>query len=196
MVNLNSRTDIEILSKVADSDIAAMEQLYDRYSSLLYSLIKKIVSDTETAEKILLEVIVIVWKRIDDFSFDKKNAFTWLVLLSRKKAFDFLRREQGKKSMPVYDEEYERSKILPKLSRELQPIELNDVLKVKNEMGKIISELTDAQRYVLSLFYFDGLNETEVAEKLKIPVSTVKSKLNIALDALVEKSRKLLPDNG
>ena len=64
--------------------------------------------------------------------------------------------------------------------------------KIKYEIGEMIKGLTDAQRYVLSLFYFEGLIETEISLKLKIPLPTVKSKLQVATDILLEKTRDLV----
>ena len=60
----------------------------------------------------------------------------------------------------------------------------------------MVKGLTDAQRYVLSLFYFEGLNETEISQKLKIPLPTVRSKLQVATDILLDKTRTLASHNG
>jgi RNA polymerase sigma-70 factor (ECF subfamily) len=169
----------------------AFEQLYARYSPLLYSLVKKIVSEKDTAEKILVEVFLIFWKRIEDF--EKQNVFTSLILLARNKALDYLKRQRKNSEMPEYDDDYERFNILPKLSSKIKPLRLQDAQKIKYEIGEMIKGLTDAQRYVLSLFFFEGLNEIEISLKLKIPLSTVKSKLQVATDILLEKTRDLVP---
>jgi RNA polymerase sigma-70 factor (ECF subfamily) len=196
LVNINSNSDVELLSKVAESDLTAFEQLYDRYSALLFSLIKKIVIEKDAAEKILQEVFIILWKRIEDLNGETENVFTLLVLLSRKKAFDYLKRKRNPEAVPEYNEEYECFRIIPNISKDIATVELNNALKLRSEMGKMISGLTDAQRYVLSLFYFDGYSEAEVAEKIKIPIPTVKSKMKVALDTLTAKTRELLLENG
>jgi RNA polymerase sigma-70 factor (ECF subfamily) len=190
LVSINPLTDGELLSNAAMQDMQALEQLYARYSSVLYSLIKKIVTDKETAENILIEVFLIIWKRIEDF--EKDNVFTSLVLLARNKAIDSLKRQQGNSELADYDEDYERFSILPNLSNKIKPLKLQDAQKIKYEIGEMIEGLTDAQRYVLSLFYFEGLNETEISLKLKIPLPTVKSKLQVATDILLEKTRDLV----
>ena len=120
MVNINSQTDSELLLEVANDNTAAFEQLYDRYSSLLYSLIKKIVTDKNVAEKILYDVFVIVWKRIDDFDYETDNVYTWIVLLARKKAIDVLKRRRSNTMLPKYDDEFERFNILPNLSKKIK----------------------------------------------------------------------------
>lgn len=190
LVSINPLTDGELLSNAAMQDMQAFEQLYARYSSVLYSLIKKIVTDKETAENILIEVFLIIWKRIEDF--EKDNVFTSLVLLARNKAIDSLKRQRGNSELADYDEDYERFSILPNLSNKIKPLKLQDAQKIKYEIGEMIKGLTDAQRYVLSLFYFEGLIETEISLKLKIPLPTVKSKLQVATDILLEKTRDLV----
>jgi len=193
-VSINPLTDGELLSNAADRDKLAFEQLYARYSTILYSLIIRIVSDKETSEKILVEVFLILWRRIEDF--ERENLFTSLILLARNKALDFLKRRRENTKQPEYDEDYERFKILPNLSKEIKPVKLAEALKVKYEIGEMVKGLTDAQRYVLSLFYFEGLNETEISQKLKIPLLTVRSKLQVATDILLDKTRMLVAKNG
>jgi RNA polymerase sigma-70 factor (ECF subfamily) len=190
LLSIDPLNDGELVSNAAVQDMMAFEQLYARYSPLLYSLVKKIVSEKDTAEKILVEVFLIFWKRIEDF--EKQNVFTSLILLARNKALDYLKRQRKNSEMPEYDDDYERFNILPKLSSKIKPLRLQDAQKIKYEIGEMIKGLTDAQRYVLSLFFFEGLNEIEISLKLKIPLSTVKSKLQVATDILLEKTRDLV----
>lgn len=179
-------TDAEIMLKVAGYDSKALEQLYDRYAPILYSLIKKIVTDKETAEELLSDVFVIIWRQIDQFDFTTNNIYTWLITLSRNKAIDVLNRRLGK-SLPEYTDNYEKEFILPKLSPEIQPMELEDVMNNKNKMEKALNSLTDAQKYVLELSYYGGMDQDEIAAKLKIPTVTVKSKLQVAIGNLMQK---------
>lgn len=182
----NTLTDAEIMLKVAGYDSKALEQLYDRYAPILYSLIKKIVTDRETAEELLSDVFVIIWRQIDQFDFTTNNIYTWLITLSRNKAIDVLNRRLGK-SLPEYTDDYEKEFILPKLSPEIQPMELEDVMNNKNKMEKALNSLTDAQKYVLELSYYGGMDQDEIAAKLKIPTVTVKSKLQVAIGNLMQK---------
>ena len=179
-------TDAEIMLKIAGYDSKALEQLYDRYAPILYTLIKKIVTDKETAEEILSDVFVIVWKYIDLFDFKTNNVYTWLIMLARNKAIDVLNR-RGDKEMDEYTSDYEKEKIIPKLSPEIKAVELNEVLEKREKIVNAVNGLTDAQRYVLELSYYGGMYEDEIAGKLKIPVMTVKSKLHVAVGNLMQK---------
>ncbi len=186
MAESNSISDAEIMLKIAGYDSKALEQLYDRYAPLLYTLIKKIVADKEASEETLSDVFVIVWRQIDQFDFKTNNVYTWLVTLARNKAIDVMNR-RGEKSLPEYSDDYERIYILPNLSPEIQPMELEDVVNSKAKMEKAFGSLTDAQKYVLELSYYEGLDQQEIANKLKIPTVTVKSKLQVAIGNLMQK---------
>lgn len=179
-------TDAEIMLRIAGYDSKALEQLYDRYAPILYTLIKKIVTEKETAEEILSDVFVIVWKNIDLFDFKTNNVYTWLIMLTRNKAIDVLSRRSDKE-MEEYTSDYEKEKIIPKLSPEIKPVELNEVLEKREKIVNAVNGLTDAQRYVLELSYYGGMYEDEIAGKLKIPVMTVKSKLQVAIGNLMQK---------
>ena len=179
-------TDAEIMLKIAGYDSKALEQLYDRYAPILYTLIKKIVTEKETAEEILSDVFVIVWKNIDLFDFKTNNVYTWLIMLTRNKAIDVLSRRSDKE-MEEYTSDYEKEKIIPKLSPEIKPVALNEVLEKREKIVNAVNGLTDAQRYVLELSYYGGMYEDEIAGKLKIPVMTVKSKLQVAIGNLMQK---------
>lgn len=186
MTDNNPLTDAEIMLKVAGYDSKALEQLYDRYSPILYTLIKKIVTEKESAEEILSDVFVIVWRQIDQFDFKTSNVYTWLVTLARNKAIDVLNRKVGK-LMPEYDDEYEKEHIVPKLSSEIQALELKEVMNKKEKLEKALNGLTDAQKYVLDLCYYGGMDLTEIAGKMNIPAGTVKSKLQVAFGNLMQK---------
>jgi RNA polymerase sigma-70 factor (ECF subfamily) len=181
-----SLTDVEIMSRVAAYDSKALEQLYDRYAPILYTLIKKIITEKETAEEVLSEVFVMVWRQIEQFDFNTNNVYTWLVTLARNKAIDVVNRSSGK-PMAEYNDEYERENILPKLSPEIEALELQDVMLKKEKLEKALGSLTDAQKYVLELSYYGGMDQAEIATKLNIPPVTVKSKLQVAFGNLMKK---------
>lgn len=189
MSEVKALTDAEIMLKIAGYDSKALEQLYDRYTPLLYTLIKKIIPEKETAEEVLSEVFVIIWRQIDHFDFSSSNVYTWMVTLARNKAIDVKYRTLGKVTED-YTDDYEKEKILPKLSPEIESVELEEVLGMKEKIEGAMKSLTDAQRYVIELSYFEGLDESGIAEKLKIPSSTVKSKLQVAIGNLMKKISK------
>jgi RNA polymerase sigma-70 factor, ECF subfamily len=178
-------TDAEIMLKIAGYDSNALELLYDRYSPKLYALIKRIIPNQELAEEVLSEVFVIVLKQIDQFDFKSSDVYTWLVTLTRNKAIDAMKRGQGKEKRK-YTEEYEKEEILPKLSPEIKAIRFSDVVDMREKIQSAYNSLTEAQKLVIELSYYEGLDENIIAERLKIPVSSVKSKLRLANTSLMK----------
>lgn len=178
-------TDAEIMLKIAGYDAKALEQLYDRYAPMLYALTKRIIPNQELAEEVISEVFVIILKHIDQFDYKSNDVYTWLVTLTRNKAIDAMKRGQGKEKR-TYTEEYEKEEIIPKLSPEIKAMEFADVVGMKDKIQVAFNSLTDAQKYLLDLSYYEGLDENVIAERLKIPVSSVKSKLHLANSNLMK----------
>jgi RNA polymerase sigma-70 factor (ECF subfamily) len=187
LVNNDLITDEELLLQIRRNDSSALELLYDRYSPLLYTFIKKIVGDKEEAETVLSDVFFIIWKWTEHFDFVIYNAYTWMVLLARVKAIDSLKRKRGDTTIPEYNDEHEIRNILPILSPEIETIELQNVLKMRNTVATTINSLSDEQMYLLSLAYYEGLDEKTIAGKVNIPVANVKLKLQLIMEILMDK---------
>lgn len=183
--------DHELIRAIAQKDQRALEALYDRYSKLLYSLILRIVRSATEAEDILQEVYLQVWHKASTFSSLRGNLYSWLVTLARNRAIDRLRsKSQRQQRLRSPEEEL--------LSLSDQTTQANPllVLEVK-EAGKILRstlrKLTKSQRDILELAYYEGLSQSEIAEKLGTPLGTVKTRMRKAMmtlrDSLVKSQR-------
>ncbi len=179
-------TDIELMQRTSNYDSKALEALYNRYSSLLYTLIKKIVGDETAAEEVLSGIFAIIWKKANYFDFSTENVFTWLVTLARNKAVDTLKRSKENNNLEAYTDEFEIKYILPHLSPSIDSLDIKTALNLKENVEIALNKLTDAQQYVIYLAFYEGLTQKEIAEKLNIPLTTVKSKIKIALSNLKE----------
>ncbi len=186
MGKYSNLTDNEIMRKIAKYDSRALEELYDRYSSLLYTVIKKIAPDENSAESILVEVFTIIWRKIDKYDFKADSPYTWLVTLARNRAVDSLRRTRSASETNYYNDEYEDYFILPMLSPQIDSLDLETALKIKPAMEKALAKLTDTQKYVIHLAYYEGYTIKEIAQKINIPVETVRQKIMTAVVNLKE----------
>lgn len=178
-------TDIELIQRITNRDSKALENLYDRYSPVLYTLVKRIAVDKETSEEILADIFVIIWQKSSMFDINTGNLYSWLINLSRNKALDFIRREKGLIT-DEYTEEYENTVIIPNISTIIPSNDLSKTFSSREKIYSAVHNLTEAQQYVLSLAYYDGLTESEIAAKLNIPLLTVKSKIRVALNTVKE----------
>lgn len=184
MSNYEELTDIEIFEKIVKYDSKALEELYLRYSPILYSLIKKIITDSKISEEILLNVFTTVWEKIDLFSFKTGNVYTWLIILTRNMAVDYKQNRENTNS-----ENNGKTKdfyIVPILDNNIDSLSLDSAMKVKPEISEALGNLTEAQKYVLLLSFYEGLTLDQIADKLNIPVSTVRTKVTVALNKLKE----------
>jgi len=179
-----SYTDMELLQRVANYDSKALEALYNRYSPIIFTLVKKIVPDPALAEEVLMEIFVIIWRKVNYFDFKSGSPYTWLITLARNKALDTVKRRANPTGFEEYSDAYEDFYIVPQLSQSIDVLDLQTALEVRGKVEKALNQLTDAQQYVIYLGYYEGLDESEIAERLKIPVQTVKSKLKLALTNL------------
>ncbi|HEX2961941.1 MAG TPA: sigma-70 family RNA polymerase sigma factor [Ignavibacteriales bacterium] len=178
-------TDLELFRKISAYDSRALETLYDRYSPLLFTVIKRIVAEETLAEEVLTEVFAVIWRKIDHFDFSTGNVYAWLILLSRNKAVDYLRRRKTRNAVAdEYTEEYENTFIIPHLSKGIDQLDLESALNVKSNVELALNKLTDAQKYVIYLAFYEGYSQAAIAGKLNIPLPTVKSKIQIALSNL------------
>jgi RNA polymerase sigma-70 factor (ECF subfamily) len=172
-------SDNELLRNISDGDELALALLYDRYKSILFGLLLRILSNRAEAEDVLQEVFLQVWQRAANFDESRGKPFTWLVTLARSRAIDRLRALSS------------RARTVEEATREVKDIifdaEENAILKQRGEVvRKALNNLPEEQRQVLILAYFDGFSQTEIAEKLDSPLGTVKTRMRTAMIRLRE----------
>lgn len=173
------------MQEIARFESRALEELYGRYSPLLNTIVKKIAPDQATADQILIEVFVIIWRKVSTFDPKTGNVFCWLVTLARNKAVDTLRRERlATATTQFYDDDYEDYYILPTFTADMDSLDFNTAFALKPKIELALSRLTDTQKYVLHLAYYEGYAIDEIADKLNVPVETVRSKVMTALHSL------------
>ncbi len=177
-------TDSQVMRKIKEYDSKALEELYDRYSPILYTLIKKIVLDQTVAEEVLADIFVILWKKGKYFELSNENLYTWLIILARNKAVDRKIRDSKLKELPEYSDDFEDEIIIPKISKSIDPIELSSVQAEKEKFEEAMNKLTEAQKYEINMAFYDGITQAEIASELNIPLPTVKSKIQVALSNL------------
>lgn len=184
MENNKSLSDKKLMARVAEQDSIALEELYDRYSTILHTLIRKIVVDKSISQEVLEEVFITIWQKKDKLTFNTDSVYTWLITFARNKAVDRKRREESVENFPDYTDDYEEKFILPQISKVIEPLDLNSAIAAKDKFEGALSKLTDAQKFVLYLAYYEGKTQSQIAEQLNIPDSTVKSKIQLSLSKL------------
>ncbi len=173
-----------LIERLRARDTAALAELYDRYGSLVYTIVLRIARDTATAEDLTQDVFLRVWNRIPTFDVERGSLSSWMLTIARHSAIDFLRSRGGKQSrLNLSIDAMERPLAGGNAESELQTA--TDARKVRAAMAK----LDPKHRELLELAYFDGLSQSELAERLELPLGTVKTWVRTALRQLREDLR-------
>lgn len=154
--------------------------LYDNYSPALFGVIQKVVRDEVSAEDVLQDTFVKIWKAIDSYDRSKGTLFTWMLNIARNASIDRVR-----------SQEYQQSEQNRNLEDSVY--EADNIHQVENEIDgiglrKLVGTLREEYRVLIELAYFQGHTQAEISEQLGVPLGTVKTRVKAALAEL----RKLL----
>ncbi len=178
-VALQVKDDPELVRRLKRRDPEAMAELYDRYGRIAYALIYRVVRNDGVAEDLVQETFMRVWNRIQAFDDEKGALGPWVLTVARNRAIDYLRSVDGRMAKSAF----ELDKIeQPALFASFE----NDILNQDrlSALRTAFDRLTANQRLVLELAYFEGLSQTEMAERLKQPLGTIKTWVRTALKLL------------
>ncbi|MBC7927125.1 MAG: sigma-70 family RNA polymerase sigma factor [Bryobacteraceae bacterium] len=159
-----------------------MAEVYDRYGRVVYSLIFRVVRDRAAAEDLVQECFLRVWNRVSAFDAEKGALGPWLLTVARNQALDYIRSVEGRAWSTMMTADTER----PKAFRDIEGEILNSV--EIQRVQKALAMLSDRQREIIELAYFEGLTQTEMAEKLQQPLGTIKTWMRTALKTLREQT--------
>lgn len=168
---------VGLLSRVAAGDEEAFAQLYRATHLKLFGIILRILRHKEPAEDVLQEVYVRIWDRASDFAPGKASPITWMAAIARNRALDEVRRARPKYAADTTQVEAIADTGASALER-LQGIE--DLRRLE----ACLEELEEARGRAVRLAYLDGLSRQELAERLDMPVGTVKTWLHRSLKQL------------
>lgn len=182
----DAERDREIMTRIKARDSAALSELYDFYNRLLFGLILSILKKREEAEDILQEVFITIWEKAEQFDLDKGTVYTWIVSLARNKSIDRLRskvyKEQKKQSASLDNEDV----FYPLYSDEQDPLEQTILADRAKSVHEALDQISDKQRKVLQVAYFNGMSQSEIAEVFGIPLGTVKTRMRDGMIKLRE----------
>ena len=175
------REDPDLARRLKNRDPKAMEELYDRYGRITYALIFRVVRNEAVAEDLVQETFIRVWNRVHGFDHEKGALGPWVLAVARNRAIDYLRSVDGRMAQSAFElEKLEQPALFCDLENSI--LNMDRVRALRGAFQK----LTANQRLVLELAYYEGLSQTEMSERLKQPLGTVKTWVRTALKSLRE----------
>ena len=185
---LSLMTDAELVHEVVRGSEQALESLYDRHVRGCFGLAMKIVRDPNVAEEVVQDVFVKLWSKPESFSPDKGKFSGWLLTLVHNRSVDRLRRAKGGTNglLVSLDAETVGDMSLSEMLPDQGASPYEEVWQ--NERGRfvrqLLSLLPEKQRQTISMAYFEGLTQKEIAEQLQEPLGTIKTRTRSALEQL------------
>ena len=176
------RLDQELIKRVAGGEADALATLYDRHERALYSLVFRIVQDQGEAEDVVQEVFSQAWSQAARHDESRGAVGAWLLTIARSRAIDRLRARRARPDSAAADER--------EMSALRDPLPSQDTLLLSGEQAArvraALEHLPLLQRIAIELAYYEGLSQSEIAERLEQPLGTVKTRMRLALLKLRE----------
>lgn len=174
-------SDEELMDRMARKEGAALSLLYDRYGRLAFSLAISILHDPSTAEEIVQEVFTTVWRMASEFRPERGKVSSWLMTICRHRSIDELRRRRIRPAVELTEHLFELE-----LTDGGDPAESALYVFERAHLKEALACLPGEQRSAIQLAYFEGWTQREIADRGKIPLSTVKTRMRRGLAKLRE----------
>ncbi|HMN40810.1 MAG TPA: sigma-70 family RNA polymerase sigma factor [Phycisphaerales bacterium] len=175
--------DLELMRRVAAGEPGAVNDLYDRFASLVFRLAYQAMPTRADAEDAVQEIFVRLWRTADRYDPKRAALVTWVMLISRRHLVDRLRRTRARVKAMTLDE------------RQSEPMgataQSGSAMESQERFGELlerIAKLPELQRTVVTRAYLGGQTLRQIGEELGTPIGTIKSALSRALVRLRERS--------
>lgn len=170
--------EIHLLQRMATGDESALGELYDRWRTVVYAVAVRIVGDERDAEEVLEDTFWQAWRQAPRYDASRGTVGTWLATIARSRALDRARAQSRR--LPTDPQFLSHADVEPAVDTR-QAVELAE----ERRMIRIaLAELPREQQQVLELAYFQGLSQSEIAERTGEPLGTIKTRMRLALRKL------------
>jgi len=170
--------DRAVLVRLADGELAALEDLYDRYKTMAYSIAYRITNDATLAEDVVQEAFLGAWRNAARYAEGRGSVKTWLLAIVHHRAIDAVRRRRPTTELPDVEAPPLAAFTLPDVWAEVA------ASLDAESVQAALATLSDVQREAIELAYFGGLTQQEVADRTATPLGTVKSRMRLGLLAM------------
>jgi RNA polymerase sigma-70 factor (ECF subfamily) len=162
--------DATLVPRLLHKDVGAFEKLYDRHSRIVYALVLRILQQASTAEEVVQDVFLQLWRNAGQYDSTRGPFVPWLLTMARNRALDHLRlKSERQRRREDQAEEFPPIAAAPDYENAL------DDKRRAERVRALMASLSPQQKKAIELAYFEGLSHTEIAAALREPLGTVKS---------------------
>jgi RNA polymerase sigma-70 factor, ECF subfamily len=174
-------SDATLVDRLLQKDVGAFEELYDRHSRIVYALVVRILQQSPTAEEVVQDVFLQLWRNASQYQAARGPFVPWLLTLARNRALDHLRLKSERQRRRE-----DQTEELPAISQAPEYEKALDEKRRAERVRSLISTLSAPQKKAIEMAYFEGLSHSEIANALHEPLGTVKSWIRNGLLRLKE----------
>jgi RNA polymerase sigma-70 factor (ECF subfamily) len=167
--------DKELIRRMALKESTALDEFYERYNRIAFSLVFRIVGRREDTEDVLVDVFWQVWQQAARYDASRGKPVAWLLTIARTRAIDYLR--SGNRQ-PIAREEIEQRHETSSAGAEPDPFVLADM---RQAVLGALETLSENQRVPLEMAYFQGMSHTEIAAATNLPLGTIKDRIRTGM---------------
>jgi len=170
--------DRDVLARVSNGELDALQDLYDRYRTMAYSIALRITADASLAEDVVQDAFLGAWRNAARYVEGRGSVKTWLLSIVHHRAIDAVRRRRPTSELPEAEAPPPPALTLPDVWKEVAG-NLD-----REAIAAALATLSDVQREAIELAYFGGLTQIEIADRTGAPLGTVKSRVRLGLLAM------------
>lgn len=167
--------DRAVLARIATGELNALDELYERYKTMAYSIAYRITNDSSLAEDVVQDAFLGAWRNAERYVTGRGSVKTWLLSIVHHRAIDAIRRRRPTTGLPEQESvpppQFQAPDVWTEVSANLDA----------ETVRRALAALSDVQREAIELAYFGGLTQVEVAERTGTPLGTVKSRMRLGL---------------
>lgn len=179
--------DAALMEALGRDDLEALDALYSRYSTLVFSVSLRVLHDRQLAEDVVQEVFLRLWRQPASFDPERGRFISWLMSVTRNRALDELRRvSRRNRSEDQEEDEANPLDSIATADRMDDPVLGAELREQREAVRLAMTRLPPEQRRAIELAYFSGLTQTEIAEVTGDPLGTVKTRIRLGMRKLRE----------
>ena len=170
-----------LLARIAAGDQPALAEFYDASSAKVFGLVMKILADRTVAEEVSMDVYTQVWRRASSYDAERGTPGSWLMTLAKTRAIDRFRSsylERGRQVPLDHAAEVPGDRATPE--------QYSAGLERQRLVQEAMASLSAEQRQAIALAYYWGLSQSEIADRLQLPLGTVKTRMRLGMIRLRE----------
>lgn len=180
-------SDEALMRRVRDGDDRALGLVYDRYASLVLAVARSVTGADSDAEEVAEDVFIHVWERADQYDRARGSLRAYLVTVARSRARDRIRARKRRSGAVQRSADADAEDVAVPLSRPGEdPDRRLRRVEARARLDGLFRVLSDVQREAIELAYFEGLTQSEIAERIDAPLGTVKTRIRDGMAKLRE----------